>query len=422
MGQKALVIGGGLLGVTSAWYLAERGLEVTVLERREATALETSFANGGLITPSQSDPWNGPGTALNLLKWLGRDDSPLLLRPSALPGMWRWGLRFLLSSRMKHWWPATEANLRLGLYSAAALRELRAQLKLDYDHLSRGTLKVFRDDEALEHSEILARSLAPSGLKHRLLDPDQAIQLEPLLLPMADELAGAIHYPDDESGDAHAFTRELEKHARQAGVQFRFGIEVTGIKTQAGQVTALQAGAEEIKADTYIVAAASLTPALTGPLGLKLAMYPVKGYSLTLQAEGLAQPLSVPLVDFEQKIVVTPLGKLLRVAGTAEFTGFDDRANPRRSASILKHTLRLLPQLAGRVKPEEIQHWNGFRPMTADGPPILGTTPYANLFLNTGHGPLGFTLAAGSSRAVADIVAGREPDLPLQPYSAARFR
>jgi D-amino-acid dehydrogenase len=421
MGQKALVIGGGLLGVTSAWYLAQRGLEVTVLERREATALETSFANGGLITPSQSDPWNGPGTALNLLKWLGRDDSPLLLRPSALPGMWRWGLSFLLNSRMKHWWTATEANLRLGLYSAAALRELRAQLKLDYDQLSRGTLKVFRDGEALEHSEILARSLAPSGLKHRLLDPDQAIQLEPLLLPMADELAGAIHYPDDESGDAHVFTRELEEHARKAGVQFQFGIEVTGIKTKAGRVEALQAGAEEFQADTYIAAAASITPALAAPLGLKLAMYPVKGYSLTLPAEGLAQPLSVPLVDFEQKIVVTPLGKRLRVAGTAEFTGFDDRANPRRSAGILKHMLRLLPQLAGRVKPEEIQHWNGFRPMTADGPPILGATPYSNLFLNTGHGPLGFTLAAGSSRAVADLVAGHEPELPLQPYSAARF-
>jgi D-amino-acid dehydrogenase len=335
--------------------------------------------------------------------------------------MWRWGLQFLLSSRMKRWWPATEANLRLGLYSAMALRELRGQLKLDYDQLCRGTLKIFRDDEALEHSEILARSLAPNGLNHRLLDADQAIQLEPLLVPMADELAGAIHYPDDESGDAQVFTRALEKHAREAGVQFRFGVEVTGIKTQAGRVVAVQAGAEEIQADTYIVAVASATPALAAPLGLKLAMYPVKGYSLTLPAEGLAQPLSVPLVDFEQKIVVTPLGTRLRVAGTAEFTGFDARANPGRSAGIFKHTLRLLPQLAGRVRAEEVQYWNGFRPMTADGPPILGATPYPNLFLNTGHGPLGFTLATGSSRAIADLAAGREPELPLESYSVARF-
>ncbi len=419
MARTALVIGGGLLGVTSAWYLAERGFRVTVLERREATALETSFANGGLITPSQSDPWNGPGTALNLLKWLGRDDSPLLLRPKALPGMWRWGMKFLSSSRMKHWWPATEANLRLGLYSAASLRELREGMKLEYDHLGSGTLKLFRDEAALERSDVLARSLAPIGLKHRLLDPEQAIQLETLLLPMAGDLAGAIHYPDDESGDAHLFTRELEKRARQAGVQFRFGMEVTGFKARSGRVTAVQAGAEELQADTYILAAANLTPALAAPLGLKLAMYPVKGYSLTLPASGLE--LSIPLVDFEQKIVVTPLGRRLRVAGTAEFNGFDARANPGRSAAILKHTLRLLPQLAGRVKPEEVLHWNGFRPMTADGPPILGASPYPNLFLNTGHGPLGFTLAAGSSRAVADLIAGREPELPLEAYSVARF-
>jgi D-amino-acid dehydrogenase len=320
---------------------------------------------------------------------------------------------------MKHWWPATEANLRLGLYSAAALQELRKGLKLEYDHLDRGTLKLFRDEEALKNCEVLARSLAPLGLKHRLLDPAQAVQLEPLLAPLSDELAGAIHYPDDESGDAHRFTRELERHARKAGVRFRFGTEVTGFKARSGRVMAAQAGAEDLQADAYILAAASLTPALAAPLGMKLAMYPVKGYSLTLPASGLE--LSVPLVDFEQKIVVTPLGRQLRVAGTAEFNGFDARANPSRSAAILKHTLRLLPQLAGRVKPEEVLHWNGFRPMTADGPPLLGASPYSNLFLNTGHGPLGFTLAAGSSRAVADLVAGLEPELPLQAYSAARF-
>jgi D-amino-acid dehydrogenase len=421
MARTALVIGGGLLGVTSAWYLQERGFAVTVLERREATALETSYANGGLITPSQSDPWNGPGTALNLIKWLGRDDSPLLLRPGALPGMWRWGLKFLASSRMKHWWPATEANLRLGLYSVASLRQLREQLHLDYEHLSRGTLKIFRDEETLEHSDLLARSLAPIGLKHQALDPGQAIELEPLLAPLRDELAGAIHYPDDESGDAQRFTRLMEDKAREAGVTFRFGAEVSGFKRRLDRIEAVQCGDEELRADVYVLAVASRTPALATPLGLKLPIYPVKGYSLTLSVPDLEPALSVPLVDFEHKIVITPLGKRLRVAGTAEFAGFDGRENPRRSAGILKHTLRLLPQLAGRVKPGEVLHWNGLRPMTADGPPILGSTRYSNLFLNTGHGPLGFTLAAGSSRAVADIAAGREPEIPLAAYSVARF-
>ncbi|HEY1771624.1 MAG TPA: D-amino acid dehydrogenase [Gammaproteobacteria bacterium] len=421
MARTALVIGGGLMGVTSAWYLAERGLRVTVVERREATALDTSFANGGLITPSQSDPWNGPGTALNLVKWLGREDSPLLLRPGALPGMWHWGLRFLTSSRMKRWWPATEANLRLGLYSAASLRRLREQLDLDYDHLSRGTLKLFRDEESLEHSDVLARSLAPLGLKHRALDPEQAVGLEPLLAPIRDELAGAIHYPYDESGDAHRFTRLMESKAREAGVIFRFDTEVTGFKQRSNRVEALSCGEEELQADVYVLAAASHTPALAAPLGLKLPIYPVKGYSLTLSAPDLESALSVPLVDFEHKIVITPLGKRLRVAGTAEFAGFDSRENPRRSAGILKHTLRLLPQLAGRVKPAEVLHWNGLRPMTPDGPPILGATPYPNLFLNTGHGPLGFTLAAGSSRVVSDLAAGREPEISLAGYSLDRF-
>jgi D-amino-acid dehydrogenase len=419
MARTALVIGGGLLGVTSAWYLQERGFAVTVLERREGTALETSYANGGLITPSQSDPWNAPGTPLQLLKWLGRDDSPLLLRPSALPGMWRWGLQFLLSSRMKRWWPATEANLRLGLYSAAALRELRAQLKLDYQHLSRGTLKVFRNHEFLEESATLARSLAPIGLNHRLLSPEEAVQLEPLLGAMSGELAGAIHYPDDESGDAHSFTRELESHARKAGVQFRFGTWITGIVPGPGNITGLKTAKEMLQADVYILAAASFSPALVAPLGVRLPVYPVKGYSVTLPAAGVA--LGLPLVDFEQKIVVTPLGDRLRVAGTAEFAGFHSEPNPGRSGNIVKQAMRLLPQLAGRVKPEDIQHWNGLRPMTADGPPLVSRTRYRNLFVNTGHGPLGWTMAAGSSRALADLIAGREPGLPLEAYSVERF-
>ncbi|HEY3645506.1 MAG TPA: D-amino acid dehydrogenase [Gammaproteobacteria bacterium] len=419
MARTALVIGGGLLGVTSAWYLQERGFAVTVLERRDATALETSYANGGLITPSQSDPWNAPGTPMQLLKWLGREDSPLLLRASAIPGMWRWGLKFLLSSRMQSWWPATEANLRLGLYSAASLRELRDELKLDYRHMSRGTLKVFRNEEYLEESSLLARSLAPQGLNHRLLSPEEAVQLEPLLGAMSGELAGAIHYPDDESGDAHLFTRALESHARRAGVQFRFGTQITGFVPGAGNISGIKAGRELLQADVYVLAAASHSPRLVAPLGITLPVYPVKGYSVTFPSAGVV--LGLPLVDFEQKIVMTPIGDELRVAGTAEFAGFDTEANPRRGANIVHQAMRLLPQLAGRVKPEDIRYWNGLRPMTADGPPLVSRTRYRNLFINTGHGPLGWTLAAGSSRALADLVAGRESGFDLDAYSVERF-
>lgn len=417
MARKALVIGGGLMGVSSAWYLAERGFEVTVLERREAAGMETSFANGGLLTPSQSDPWNAPGTWLYLLK-LWREDSPLLLRPRAIPGMWRWGFKFLAASRAAPWWRATEANLKLGLYSLQALRELRRGIALDYQALSAGTLKIFRDGEAFEDSATLARSLAPLGLQHRELKPDEAVALEPALTPVAEELVGAIHYPDDESGDAHLFTRGLEQRAMQAGVRFHYGVEVTDFKRGQGRIDALQTSVGELQADAYILAAASHCPSLAAPLGFGLPIYPVKGYSATLRLPGRAQSLAVPLVDFEQKLVITPLGDRLRIAGTAEFAGFDASPNPRRSAHLLRQAARLLPAIAGA---SEVQHWNGFRPMTADGPPLLGTTPYPNLFLNTGHGPLGWTLSAGSSRAVADLVAGRPPEIDLTPYSLARF-
>lgn len=417
MARTALVIGGGLMGVTCAWYLAERGFEVTVLERREGPALETSFANGGLLTPSQSDPWNAPGTWLYLLK-LWREDSPLLLRPRAIPGMWRWGARFLAASRAAPWWRATEANLRLGLYSLQCLRELRRDGALAYPSLSTGTLKIFREAEAFEDSSTLARSLASLGLQHRELTRDEAIALEPALTPVAEELAGAIHYPDDESGDAHLFTCALEQHARQAGVRFRYGVDVTGLKGRQGRIEAVRTGDGEVQADAYILAAASHSPELAAPLGLKLPIYPVKGYSATLQLPDSAPVLGVPLVDFEQKLVVTPLGDRLRIAGTAEFAGFDARANPRRSAHLVRQATRLLPVI-GEVT--DVRHWNGFRPMTADGPPLLGATPYPNLFLNAGHGPLGWTLCAGSSRAVADLVAGYAPGVDLAPYSLARF-
>jgi len=417
MARSALVIGGGLLGVTSAWYLAERGFQVTLLERREGSALETSFANGGLLTPSQSDPWNGPGTWLHLLR-LWREDSPLLLRPRALPGMWRWGLKFLSASRAAPWWRATEANLRLGLYSVQALRDLRRQVPLDYHALSAGTLKVFRDGDAFADAAALARSLAALGLRHRALSPEEFVALEPALEPVSSELVGAIHYPDDESGDAHLFTRAIEREARRAGVEFHFDTEVSSLKSAQGRITAAASSVGEFGADIYILAAASFSTGLAAPLGLKLPIYPVKGYSATLSIPQPERPLGVPLVDFEQKLVVTPLGRHLRIAGTAEFAGFDAQPNPKRSSHLVRQAARLLPGIAAV---DEVKHWNGLRPMTADGPPILGATPYPNLFLNAGHGPLGWTLGAGSSRAVADLATGREPEIDLAAYSLARF-
>lgn len=419
--RSALVIGGGIIGITTAWYLAERGITVTLLERHEASALETSYANGGLVTPSQSDPWNGPGTLTHLIKWLGREDSPLLLRLSALPGMWRWGLRFLLASRAASWWRATEANLRLGLYSTDCLRTLREQLRLEYDSLSAGTLKVFREGYAFERSVAIAEALAPQGLSYRALSPAEAVRLEPLLESVQLELAGAIHYPLDASGDAQRFTRQLEHKAREAGVDFRYSTEVKSLRHDSKRVRAVVTQAGELDAESYVLAAGNGTPALLAPVGFALPMYPVKGYSVTVPAGEWTRPLGVPLVDFEHKTVLTPLGARLRIAGTAEFNGFDTSLNPRRGAGILTHALALVPELAAQVDSDKAQHWAGLRPMTADGPPVLGTTPFQNLFLNTGHGPLGWTLAAGSGRVVADLVAGRRPEIDLTGLDYGRY-
>ena len=421
MARTALVIGGGLIGVSTAWYLAERGILVTLLERREGSALETSYANGGLVTPSQSDPWNGPGTFTQMLRWLGREDSPLLLRPKALPGLWRWGVRFLLGSRAAPWWRATGHNLRLGLYSAVCLKQLRGALRLEYDGLGAGTLKVFRDADALERSALLVRALSPAGLNARVLSVEQAVALEPMLGPLQHELAGAIHYPDDESGDAHLFTRALERQARDAGVQFRYGVDVTGLIADGDRVTGVRTGQGEFSADACVVAAGCASPALLAPLGLALPIYPVKGYSITVSGAGWKRMLGVPLVDFGRKVVLTPLGSRLRIAGTAEFAGFDTIPNPRRGTAILRHALDLVPELAAQVEHTQVQHWAGLRPMTPDGPPVLGETPYRGLYLNAGHGPLGFTLAVGSGRVVADLIAGNVPEIPLAGLGYGRF-
>ena len=421
MKPTAVVVGAGLIGTTTAWFLAQRDFDVTVVERRDGPGLETSFANGGLLTPSEADPWNAPGTFSHLLRWMGREDSPLLLRPRALPGMWRWGWKFLRASRPGPHQHATEAILRLALYSLRVLDELEHQVPLEYGRLSNGTLKIFREPRALHATQQLADRLRPLGLASSMLTPDAAVKLEPMLTDVGRDLAGAIHYPQDASGDAYSFTQCMYRHAVAAGVKFHFNIAATRFEVDDHRVRTLVTSEGELIADQYVLAAGSYSPQLMQPLKLRLPIYPVKGYSVTLKPTS-GPRLRIPLVDFEQKIVITPLGERLRIAGTAEFNSYDTAPNPTRSAASLRQALRLLPKLAEDAAGEGAEtHWNGLRPMTCDGPPILGATPYANLYLNTGHGPLGWTLCAGSARLVADIVAGKQPAVNPEDYSFYRF-
>lgn len=421
MKTTVAVIGAGLMGTTTAWFLAQRGFDVTVLERRDGAGLETSFANGGLLTPSEADPWNAPGTLGRVLRWIGHEDSPLLLRPLAIPTMLGWGIKFLRASSPAPHQRATEAILKLALYNLRVLAELDERLPLKYDRLHNGTLKIFRDRKAFQATQELADGLRPLGLESKALTPREAVELEPWLQQAAPHLAGAVHYPQDGSGDAYQFTRCMQEQATAAGVKFRFGTNVLRMRVEGMQIRALEVSGDEIVADRYVLAAASYSPLLAQALQLRLPIYPVKGYSVTLGPVSGAQ-LRVPIVDFEQKVVVTPLGKRLRIAGTAEFNGYDTRPNQKRSGSALRQATQLLPQLAQAAEEGEgVTHWTGLRPMTCDGPPILGATRYANLFLNTGHGPLGWTLAAGSARLVADVMAGNTPEIEVAAYSAARF-
>lgn len=421
MARSALVLGGGIIGTTTAWYLAERGFDVTVLERRDSVGLETSFANGGLLTPSQADPWNAPGTAIKLFKWLGREDSPLLLRPRALPGLAGWGLRFLLASRRPAYERAAETSVRLGLYSVKALDELRELLDLRYDERLAGTLKIFQSQAALDESVALADLLARHGLRYEALSADAAVEREPALAPIRAELAGGILYPADESGDAFKFTEGMAAAARAAGVDFRFGTTIRRLRRGTGGIAAIETDRGEFSADAYVLAAGCHSRALGAACGLRLPIYPAKGYSVTVPFDGWDGAPMIPLVDFERKLVLTPLGYRLRIAGTAEFAGYDTRLNPARGGSILQQALNILPEFAPRVDEKRVTHWTGLRPLTPDGPPILGETSCRNLFVNVGHGPLGWTFAAGSSRIVADLVAGREPEIALDGLRYKRF-
>jgi D-amino-acid dehydrogenase len=420
--MRVLVLGGGVIGTTTAFFLAEDGHEVTVVERRGGLALGTSYANGALIHASLVDPWNVPGIAFTLVKYLGREDSPAVIRLRALPAMLGWGLAFLRNSAHARHARHARINLRLAVYSARVLRELRAATGIAYDHALRGILKVYRDQAALDQAGAAAAELSRHGpVPYRVLDRDETLAVEPALAPVGDRIVGAVHVPEDESGDCHLFTRRLGELARERGVTFRLDEEVTRIETEGDRVTAVIAGGERLEAERYVLALGTGSAALARPLGLRLPICPVKGYSLTVPRGGWNDAPRTPVVDEALKVGVVPIGERLRLAGSAEFAGEDASISERRTAYIWRAATGVFPALARHVDPAAIEPWSGLRPMTPDGPPILGPTRYANLFLNTGHGHLGWTMACGSARVTADLVAGRRPATELEGLAVDRF-
>ncbi|MGI9331993.1 MAG: D-amino acid dehydrogenase [Gammaproteobacteria bacterium] len=416
--MSTVVLGAGVIGTTTAWYLARDGEAVTVLERQPEAGLETSFANGGLVTPSMSDPWAAPGVPLKILKWLGDEHAPLLLRLHAVPGLAGWGLRFLRNCTGARWRRNAEVVLRIAAYSRDLLTELNDVVELTYDRKEAGTMRVFRDDAAMAGAIEIAEMLAPHGVRHRSLDANACVGLEPALAPVSDRIVGGLHFPDDHSGDAHKFTQQLAARCADAGARFRYAIRIEALETSADRVVRVHTDAGPIEADRFVLALGSFSAPIARSIGVRLPIYPVKGYSLTLPIAGWNAAPALPVADDARKLGVTPLGDRLRVAGTAEFTGFDSAPNRRRGALLLNALRDLYPDYRPAA---DVEVWAGLRPVTPDGPPILGRTAYSNLYLNAGQGHLGWTMACGSARVVADLVAGREPEIDLDGMTLDRF-
>lgn len=417
--MKVVVIGAGVIGTASAWYLAKAGHEVTVLDRREGAGLETSFANGGQVSPCHAEPWANPSVLPKVLKWLGREDAPLLFRWGRWdPALWAWGLRFLANCPRRRAEINTERTLRVALYSRACLGELRAETGIAYDQQTRGILHVYRDAAEFAHARTAAEVMARHGLRRLPKTPAECVGVEPALAAVEKELAGGILTPDDESGDAHKFTRELAAMAAARGVEFHWNQPIRALARDGARIIGVETGDGMVRGDSYVLAAGCDSPLLARPLGLNLPIVPAKGYSVTVPVANHAGAPFVSVTDDEHKMVYSRLGDRLRAAGTAEMAGYDRSLNPVRARLILDNARRLFPD-GGDF--ERAEPWAGLRPVTPDSVPVLGATPFANLWLNTGHGTLGWTMACGSGRLIADLVSGHPPAIPMDGLEISRF-
>jgi D-amino-acid dehydrogenase len=416
--MKIAIVGSGLIGIASAYFLRCRGYEVRVIDRKEGPGRETSFANGALLSPSMSEPWNAPGCWRVLLNSLSRSDAPLQLRYRTLPGLMSWGMTFLRNSSPTSYRRNTVSNLRLSLYSMEVLKTLRLETQIEYGATMRGALKLFRSTDALNVAANAADRLSAQGLRFRVLSRHATVEHEPALESIHDQLAGAIHYEAEETGDAYRFCVTLAEKARALGVEFTFGATVSGLEMSSGRVTGIRTPTGCVVADQYIVAAGSYSAPILRSLGLRLPVRPAKGYTVTFDSPHRVE-LKIPVVDDEMHAAIVPVGESIRVAGTAEFAGYNLALRPERIRNLVHHAQSLFPQSG--LDARAARPWCGLRPMSSDGVPIIGPTPLDNLWINTGHGHLGWTMAAGSGKLIADLLSGESSSIDPLSYDLRRF-
>jgi D-amino-acid dehydrogenase len=415
--MRVIVLGAGLLGVTSAYYLQQLGHDVTVIDRQAHPAAETSFANGGQISVSHAEPWANPSAPLKVLQWLGKEDAPLLFRIRADMRQWLWGLQFLREctpARTRH---NIEQIVRLGTYSRDTLQQLRRDTGIDYDQRTQGILHFYTTQKEFDGALAPAEQMRALGCERQVISADEAVRIEPALAHIRPQLAGATFTAEDESGDANRFTRELARLAREAGVKFLMGHTITALRQAGGRIDHVEATDDEgrfqrIRGDAFVLAMGAFSPLLAAPLGIALPIYPAKGYSVTMPVKDASKAHQVSLTDDEFKLVfsryTSPTGDRLRIAGTAELNGYDRDLNSVRCEAIVRRVEQLFP---GAGDATQAQFWTGLRPATPSNVPLIGSTRLGNLFLNTGHGTLGWTHACGSGKSIARIVSGLKPEL-----------
>jgi D-amino-acid dehydrogenase len=415
---KVAILGGGVIGVTSAYYLATAGHSVTVIDRQAGPGLETSFANAGEVSPGYASPWAGPGVPLKAIKWLLMKHGPLVVRPKLDPAMWAWLVKMLRNCTSARYAVNKSRMIPLAEYSRDCLRALRSETGIRYDERSQGTLQLFRTQAQLDGTGEDIAVLKQYGVPYEVLDRDGCIGAEPALAAVKEKFVGGLRLPQDETGDCHMFTQALAVLAGKLGVTFRYNTAIESLIADGTRISGVATSKGAIAADAYVVALGSWSSRLLRPLGIRLPVYPVKGYSITVPlADDQAAPVST-VMDESYKVAITRLGDRIRVGGTAEVSGYSNRLDPARRATLDHSVTDLFP---GGGDVSKATFWCGLRPMTPDGPPIIGPTRYANLHLNTGHGTLGWTMACGSGRVLADLLSNRKAEIDTTDLAMHRY-
>jgi D-amino-acid dehydrogenase len=413
---KVLVLGAGVIGTTTAYYLHKAGHEVVVVDRQPDVARETSFANAGGVCPGFAGPWAAPGMPLKVLSWLFERSAPLSVRPRLDLQQWRWFAAFVGNCTAERFARNKARMQRIAHYSKACLMALREEAGLAYDHGTGGVLQIFQTDKEVEAAHHSAKVLESFDVAHRLVSPKEAIEIEPALDYRTIPLAGGLHLPNDETGDCHLFTTRLAAILKSKGVVFQFDTTIQGLMAEGDTVTGVVTSRGTLTADRYVVALANDAPSLLRPLGIDIPVYPVKGYAITIDNVRVDRSPRSSVMDEHSKVMVTRLGDRVRAAGIAEVAGYDRAVNERKAAAVLDFTRAIFPQAGDYSR---ASYWAGLRPMTPDGPPYLGVTPLRNLLLNVGQGSNGWTQACGCGRVVADLVSAREPDVNLDGLTLA---